>query len=59
MEVNGLHGTLILPEGEARVPAALILAGSGPVDRDGNMPGSETTACGFWRRNWLSRASRP
>ncbi len=39
VEVNGLHGTLILPEGEAWVPAALILAGSGPVDRDGNMPG--------------------
>ncbi|WP_132279736.1 alpha/beta fold hydrolase [Neorhizobium sp. JUb45] len=33
-----LHGTLTLPEGEGQVPAALILPGSGPVDRDGNLP---------------------
>lgn len=33
-----LHGTLTLPEGAGQVPAALILPGSGPVDRDGNIP---------------------
>jgi pimeloyl-ACP methyl ester carboxylesterase len=33
-----LHGTLTLPEGAERVPAALILSGSGPVDRNGNFP---------------------
>lgn len=31
-----LHGTLTMPEGEAAVPAVLIIAGSGPTDRDGN-----------------------
>jgi len=34
-----LHGTLMLPDGEGPVPAVLMLAGSGPVDRDGNLPG--------------------
>lgn len=32
-----LHGTLLAPEGETRA-AALIIAGSGPTDRDGNSP---------------------
>ncbi|MFG1479425.1 alpha/beta fold hydrolase [Xanthobacter sp. V4C-4] len=36
---NGpLHGTLVLPADGERTAAALILAGSGPVDRDGNLP---------------------
>ncbi|MFK8250964.1 alpha/beta hydrolase [Ancylobacter terrae] len=40
VEQGGLHGTLTLPDATAPpVPAVLILAGSGPVDRDGNMPG--------------------
>ncbi len=34
-----LHGTLALPEGEGPFPAAVIIAGSGPTDRDGNAPG--------------------
>ena len=34
-----LHGTLTLPGGDARVPGVMIVAGSGPVDRDGNLPG--------------------
>lgn len=34
---GALHGTLRMPEGAAgRVPVALIIAGSGPTDRDGN-----------------------
>jgi pimeloyl-ACP methyl ester carboxylesterase len=33
-----LHGTITLPEGDAPVPGVLIVAGSGPVDRDGNIP---------------------
>ncbi|WP_421864222.1 alpha/beta hydrolase [Parvibaculum sp.] len=40
-EVNlesGLFGTLTMPDGKAPVDAALILAGSGPTDRDGNFP---------------------
>ncbi|HYD26284.1 alpha/beta hydrolase [Brevundimonas sp.] len=32
-----LHGALLAPEGGARA-AALIIAGSGPTDRDGNSP---------------------
>lgn len=33
-----LAGTLLLPEGEGPFPAALLIAGSGPTDRDGNTP---------------------
>jgi hypothetical protein len=34
-----LHGTLLLPAGTSGpVPVALIIAGSGPTDRDGNSP---------------------
>ncbi|WWV85259.1 alpha/beta fold hydrolase (plasmid) [Agrobacterium tumefaciens] len=33
-----LHGTLTLPKGAGQVSAALILPGSGPVDRNGNLP---------------------
>ncbi len=36
---DGLHGSLIVPDRGARSATALILAGSGPVDRDGNLPG--------------------
>lgn len=34
-----LHGTLSLPAGNARVPGLLLIAGSGPTDRNGNQPG--------------------
>ncbi len=33
---GALHGTLRLAEGEPPFPVALIIAGSGPTDRDGN-----------------------
>lgn len=40
VSLGQLHGTLALPAPEGPpVPAVLILAGSGPVDRDGNLPG--------------------
>lgn len=32
-----LHGTLQLPAGEGPVPAVLLIAGSGPTDRNGNV----------------------
>ena len=32
-----LAGTMTKPDGEGAAPAALILAGSGPLDRDGNI----------------------
>lgn len=35
---SGLYGTLVLPEGASPVRAVLILAGSGPTDRNGNNP---------------------
>lgn len=40
VDVSGgaLAGTLELPEGSPPFPAALIIAGSGPTDRDGNSP---------------------
>ena len=31
-----LHGTLLLPDGAAKVPGVVIVAGSGATDRDGN-----------------------
>lgn len=33
-----LHGTLTTPDGDGRVPAVLLLAGSGATDRNGNQP---------------------
>ena len=33
-----LHGTLLLPRSDSAVPVALLIAGSGPTDRDGNNP---------------------
>lgn len=33
-----LHGTLLLPQSAEPVPVALLIAGSGPTDRDGNNP---------------------
>ncbi|XAH23707.1 alpha/beta fold hydrolase [Xylophilus sp. GW821-FHT01B05] len=33
---GALQGSLVLPEGRARMPVVLIIAGSGPTDRNGN-----------------------
>jgi pimeloyl-ACP methyl ester carboxylesterase len=33
-----LEGTLDLPQGDGPYPVALLIAGSGPTDRDGNQP---------------------
>ena len=33
-----VHGTLTVPEKSGKVPVALLIAGSGPTDRDGNNP---------------------
>lgn len=37
-----LSGTLMTPSGPGRPPVALIIAGSGPTDRDGNNPLAKT-----------------
>lgn len=37
-----LSGKLLLPAGEGRFAAVLLLPGSGPTDGDGNQPGLET-----------------
>lgn len=37
-----LRGTLTVPPGAGPFPGAVILAGSGPSDRDGNSPGGAT-----------------
>ncbi|MGK9064080.1 alpha/beta hydrolase [Stutzerimonas chloritidismutans] len=34
-----LHGSLLLPRHDQPVPVALLIAGSGPTDRNGNQPG--------------------
>lgn len=33
-----ISGTLALPSGASKVPVVLVIAGSGPTDRDGNTP---------------------
>lgn len=38
--VGGLQGTIAKPREHTRGPAVLIVAGSGPTDRNGNGPGS-------------------
>jgi uncharacterized protein len=40
---GALSGTLELPNGNGPFPVALIIAGSGPTDRDGNNPGGLKT----------------
>ncbi len=35
-----IHGSLLLPTGRDKVPVVLIIAGSGPTDRDGNIGGA-------------------
>ncbi|PWB35981.1 alpha/beta hydrolase [Pseudomonas sp. SDI] len=39
-EQGTLYGSLLLPRGDSPPPVVLIIAGSGPTDRDGNNPGS-------------------
>ena len=36
--VGNLYGTLLLPRSKRKVPVVLIIAGSGPTDRNGNSP---------------------
>jgi len=47
VEINGgvgpLKGSITWPDGNAPVPAVLILPGSGPTDRNGNAPGGLNT----------------
>ncbi len=38
ISVGTLSGTLTIPNGPGPFPAAVIIAGSGPTDRDGNAP---------------------
>lgn len=39
---NGeIHGVLLTPDGEAQCPLVIIIAGSGPTDKDGNTLGSD------------------
>jgi len=45
-ETCTLHGTLLVPSVSGKVPVVLIIAGSGPTDRDGNsgaLPGKNNT----------------
>ncbi|MCF7885506.1 MAG: alpha/beta hydrolase [Candidatus Marinimicrobia bacterium] len=43
-ETGKLRGTLLLPETRIKVPVALIIAGSGPTDRNGNQPGMQNNS---------------
>lgn len=37
-ESGNIQGTLLIPDDSLNIPVALIIAGSGPTDRDGNSP---------------------
>lgn len=37
-ETGIIEGTLLVPDSEDKIPVALMIAGSGPTDRDGNQP---------------------
>ena len=37
-EQGNIEGTLLIPDNLSNIPVALIIAGSGPTDRDGNNP---------------------
>ncbi|UII75995.1 alpha/beta hydrolase [Flagellimonas sp. HMM57] len=37
-ETGAIEGTLLIPESSDKVPVVLIIAGSGPTDRNGNFP---------------------
>lgn len=37
-DTGTIYGTVTLPDSDAAVPVVLIIAGSGPTDRDGNSP---------------------
>ncbi len=37
-EKGAIKGTLLIPESSGKIPVVLIIAGSGPTDRDGNSP---------------------
>jgi uncharacterized protein len=38
LTAGDIHGTLLVPQSEKPVPVVVIIAGSGPTDRDGNNP---------------------
>jgi len=50
-----LYGTMMLSEGVAKAPGLLILRGSGPVDRDGNFPGSKNDSLKLLARGLAER----
>lgn len=41
---SGVYGTLRIPDSELPIPVALIIAGSGPTDRDGNNMGMKNNS---------------
>ena len=53
-----LAGTLTLPSAPGPVAGALLLSGSGPLDRDSNMPSSDSTSQPRSPRRWQPTASR-
>ena len=50
-----LQGTLARPAGESAGIGVLILAGSGPVDRDGNLPGAASDTLKLLARGLAAR----
>ncbi len=53
---NGkISGTLLVPNTTTPVPVALIIAGSGPTDRDGNQPNMKNNSLRFLAENLAER----
>ncbi|MFV0537866.1 MAG: alpha/beta hydrolase [Dysgonomonas sp.] len=43
-DVGDIYGTLKIPDNKAPIPIAIIIAGSGPTDRDCNQPNMKSNA---------------
>ena len=50
-----LEGTLSVPDDPGPHPAALLLNGSGPLDRDSNMPGQRLDVAKALAAGWPPR----
>lgn len=46
-----IDGTLLVPESDDSIPLAIIIAGSGPTDRDGNQPMMKNNSLRFLAEN--------
>ena len=59
VRVGAIEGTLLVPDGVERPPVAVLIAGSGPTDRDGNGPTDQARDAEEARSSSLHCAASP